>query len=80
MRTTLYHCNRCGDTITDARHSILKVEAGELVKLHDEPSVDLCGSCGDSFENWLRSGKEGVQSGLGAPLRGPVGETAGKVA
>lgn len=70
MRTTLYHCNRCGVLITDGRHSILEVKAGDLVKRHDELWIDLCGGCADGFENWLRSGKGTAHNGLGAPMGG----------
>lgn len=80
MRQTLYHCNRCGASITDGRHSILEVKAGELAKRHDEPWIDLCGGCADGFENWLRSGKETAHNGLGAPLGGLVVESAAPAA
>ena len=43
---------------TNGRHSILEAKAGELaVARYDEPWIELCGSCGNRFENWLRSGK-----------------------
>ncbi|MFI5455640.1 MAG: hypothetical protein ACHRXM_09330 [Isosphaerales bacterium] len=55
MRTTVIHCSRCGATILGG-HSILQIVAGELANRHDEPWIDLCGSCVDRFGDWLRSG------------------------
>ncbi len=57
-RSTTYICNRCGSPVLENR-SILEIKAGELAKRCDgEPWIDLCGSCADRFEDFLRSGKE----------------------
>jgi hypothetical protein len=69
MRTTQIHCNRCGDTILGG-HSILEVKAGDLVNRVEEPYIDLCGSCVDRFQDWLRSGR---QNGLPTVGTAPVG-------
>jgi hypothetical protein len=79
-RTILYHCSRCGASITDARRSVLEVKAGPLAKLHDEPWLDVCGPCGDRFEDWLRSGKEAPQTGLPATPKPVMVDAAGRVA
>ena len=75
MRTTNYCCDRCGSPVLEGR-SVLEVKAGELAKRHDEPWIDLCGSCTDRFVDWLRTGKEGVQNGLGATMGGLAVETS----
>ena len=73
-RTISYCCSRCGSPVLEGR-SILEIKAGELAKRRDEPWIDLCGPCTDRFVDWLRTGKEGVQNGLGAPLGGLVADS-----
>jgi hypothetical protein len=68
MRTTQIHCNRCGDTILGG-HSISEAKHGELSTRRDEP-IDLCASCVDRFQDWLRSGR---QNGLPSVGTAPVG-------
>ena len=59
---------------------MLEVRAGELVKRHDDAWIDLCGPCTDRFVDWLRSGLEGPQTGLGATMGGSVVETGVRMA
>jgi hypothetical protein len=49
---------------------VLELKAGDLATRHDEPWLDLCASCTDRFGDWLKSGREPVQTGLGAPMGG----------
>ncbi len=59
-QTTAYCCDRFGSSVLEGR-SILEIEAGTLVRLHDDPRIDLCGPCTDRFVDWLRSGQEGAR-------------------
>ena len=56
-----------------------EIKAGELAKRHDEPWIDLCGPCAYRFEDWLRSGKQTPQNGLGATMGGLVGESSRQI-
>ncbi len=61
-RTTQIHCNRCGDTILGG-HTIIEAKQGQLATLHDEP-IDLCASCTDRFNDWLKSGRQNAMASL----------------
>jgi hypothetical protein len=60
MRQITYICNRCGSAILENR-TILEIKAGALGARHDEP-IDLCGTCQDRFEDWLRSGQHNAHN------------------
>ena len=78
MRTTTVQCSRCGSTCLGG-HSILRIEAGELAKRRDEPWIELCASCADRFEDWLRSAQEAVHTGVGS-VSGGSGEESSVLA
>jgi hypothetical protein len=56
MKQITVMCDRCGAVILENR-SIVKIEAGNLGRQHDEP-LDLCGTCQERFTDWLRSGRQ----------------------
>jgi hypothetical protein len=74
MRQTTFVCDRCGSAILENR-CIVELKAGALGSRHDEP-IDLCGTCQDRFDDWLRGGQLGtvgtsaaVSNGLPAVVR-----------
>ena len=70
---------RCGSTITGG-NSILELKAGDLAKRHEEPWIDLCASCADRFDDWLRSGRQDVQTVRETISAAALVDSAGRVA
>ncbi len=68
-------CFRCGD----AAFATLKVEARigstRLDVSAEAGETGICAQCMLGLDEWLRSGREVAQNGLGAMMGGLVGET-----
>jgi hypothetical protein len=75
VKQTSYLCNRCGAAILENR-AILEIKAGALGARHDEP-IDLCGTCQERFEDWLRGGRQNGLNEVGTSGTGMSGQSTG---
>jgi hypothetical protein len=59
-------CDRCGSPIIEGA-SVVEVTAGELRNRHLSP-WDLCPSCADLLDSWLKSGYHANQVAIPAAV------------
>lgn len=64
-RQTTVCCDRCGSPCRD--FSIVELAAGPI-RASVGRSIDLCPDCTERFKDWIRSGRQASQDGIGEAL------------